>query len=255
MWSLARALPDATLSIVPTSRAIALLATRAASPAIGQVAVGDATGSLRMTPRECALLLGYDVIAPTVEDVQRAAPRARRLHFAGHGQFDARHPYSSGLILRGHENPPYAIGSHYAGCVRLTIAGILQLLDVANSALVTLSVCSVGRPRLHPASEFTSVPTALLIAGARNVLAAGWPAHDAATTILMSHFYAALDATRCPASALATARRALAGTTREQAVAILQRADVVPPGQRPFASAIFTDAFIHFGIPRTAPQR
>jgi CHAT domain-containing protein len=174
------------------------------------------------------------------------------MHLAGHGQFDARHPYSSGLIVQGSDDPPYAIASNYPGCVRLTIAGILQLLDMASSELVTLSVCSVGRPRLHPASEFTSVPTALLLAGARNVLAAGWPVHDAATAVLMSHFYAGLETAPCPASALAVARRALGRTTREEAVAILERDDVVPPGPRPFASAIFTDAFVHFGIPLAA---
>jgi hypothetical protein len=248
LWGLARALPDLSLSVVPTLRSIALLAGRSASPGRVSIATGDATGSLRMAPRECELLHGYTSVMPDVETLRRAAVGARRIHFAGHGEFDSDNPYSSGLILQGVNRPPYAIASTCAGCVRLTIAGIVKWLDVADCELIALSACSVGTPRSHAASEFTSVPTAFLLAGARNVVASGWRVHDAATTVLMSHFYASLESGGNAATALAAARRKLSRTTRDEASAILGREDVMPAGELPFASPIFTDAFMHYGI-------
>lgn len=248
IWALVRTLPAVKLSVVPTLRSVALLAGRPVSNGQRNIAIGDGTHSLRMAPREVELLPNYTGIAAVVEDLQLATARVRRIHFAGHGEFDPDNPYSSGLILRGVNRSPYAIASSYAGCVRLTIPGILQRLELADCELITLSACSVGTPRMHAASEFTSVPTAFLLAGARNVLAASWPVHDAATTVLMSHFYAVLESGGNVATALWDARRKLSLTTREEASAILGRDDTIPAGDLPFMSPIFTDAFLHYGI-------
>lgn len=248
MWALTRSRPDLSLSLVPSLRSIGLLATRPQVPDGISIAIGDATGSLAMAARECELLTGFRRIEPTIGVLVEAMPAARRVHFAGHGEFDNDNPYLSGLVLTAPHQPPQVIATDVARCGRLTIPGIFAQLDARNCELATISACSVGCPRDHAASEFTSVPTALLLAGARNVVAASWHVHDAATTVQMAHFNAELKCAKSVAAALASSRRRLAMTTRVEATDILGRHDVLPDGERPFASLLFTDAMVHYGI-------
>lgn len=248
LWALTRNRPGLALSLVPSLRSIGLLASRPQISDGSSIVIGDATGSLAMAARECELLVGYRYIEPTIDALAEAIPAARRLHFAGHGEFDNDNPYLSGLVLRAPHQPPQVIASGVSGYGRLTIPGIFAQLDARNCELATISACSVGCPRDHAASEFTSVPTALLLAGARNVVAASWHVHDAATTVQMAHFNADLKDAKSIAAALASSRQRLAMTTRAEATDILGRQDVLPGGERPFASMLFTDAMVHYGI-------
>jgi CHAT domain-containing protein len=113
-----------------------------------------------------------------------------------------------------------------------------------------LSACYTGVPREHAASEFTSLPAAFLVAGARDVVAALWPAHDAAATLLMGAYYDALAANGVGASsdALAAARTRLKTMTRDEAIERLQGADAVPQRTIPFDAPHFADAFQHYGV-------
>lgn len=248
LWALTRRRPALSLSVVPSLRSIALLASRPRAADGNSIAIGDATGSLAMVTRECKLLMGFIPLPPTIDALVEAMPSACRVHFAGHGEFDAENPYLSGLVLGASHEPPYVVATGAFGCGRLTICGIFERLDARNCELATISACSVGAPRDHAASEFTSVPTALLLAGARNVVAASWHVHDAATTVQMAHFHTAMRSAKNVAEALATSRLRLAATSRVEAVRILGRDDVLPDGELPFASPLFTDAMIHFGI-------
>lgn len=248
LWALTRRRPELSLSMVPSLRSIGLLARRPRAADGSSVAIGDATGSLTMAARECESLTGFLPLAPTIGALVEAMPFARRVHFAGHGEFDTDNPYLSGLVLKASHQPPQVVATGSFGCGRLTILGIFEQLDARNCELVTLSACSVGSPRDHAASEFTSVPTALLLAGARNVVAASWHVHDAAATVQMVHFHAELQSAKSIAAALATSRQKLAATTRVEAMRILGRQDVLPDGEWPFASPLFTDAMNHFGI-------
>jgi tetratricopeptide (TPR) repeat protein len=248
LWALARARATLELSIVPSLRSICLLAKRPRVTGGLSISIGDATGSLSMAKRECELLTGFDSIPPTLAALVEAAPSARRLHFAGHGEIDAENPYLSGIVLNAPSATPQVVEASAFGCRRLTILGIFDKLDVRNCELATISACSVGSPRDHAASEFTSVPTAFLLAGARNVVAASWKVHDAAATVQMAYFHAALQGSKSIAAALATSRRQLAATSRAEATKILERSDVLPDGDFPFSSPLFTDAMIHFGL-------
>ncbi|HEY4589876.1 MAG TPA: CHAT domain-containing protein, partial [Thermoanaerobaculia bacterium] len=131
---------------------------------------------------------------------------------------------------------------------RLTVAGVLAKMDLRRCGLVTLSACCTGLPHLHPASEFTSLPAAFLVAGARNVIGSLWPAHDGATALLMEHLYAALDKGMGPAEALRGSRRWLAGMTREEALQRLGPRALLAPGSHPFESPMFTMAFQAYGV-------
>lgn len=247
MWALARAAPGVALSIVPSLRSISLLVARPKATGTLSMVVGDATKSLSMVDRECELLTDHRRVAPNAGALANSVRLAGRVHFAGHGEFDNANPYVSGLVLNGERDPPYLVATGFKGCTRLTIPGILRYVDAKDCDLVTISACSVGKPRSHAASEFTSVPTALLLAGARNVVAASWHVHDASTVVLMGYFYEELRRTFGVARSLAQARQRLASTTRADAVRILGREDVLPEGKFPFSSPIFTDAVLHFG--------
>ena len=196
--------------------------------------IGDATETLAMVPRELAALPTFESIEPERAKLSQGLPGARRVHFAGHGEFVETNPYMSGIVVRGDVCSPYAVPDADERCVRLTLQGLVHDWDMKGCDLVVLSACSTGIPRSHGASEFTSVSTALLLAGARNVIAASWPADDVATLLLMWKFYDSLEEHRSPARALAEARRSLqydgqkgsVGVGPNGAVASIRRATV-----------------------------
>jgi tetratricopeptide (TPR) repeat protein len=248
LWSLARANTNLVLSIVPSVASISLLGRRPLSRGDRCVKIGDATNSLEMVPTELKALTGFELLEPDRSSLSRELSGASRIHFAGHGEFIEENPYLSGVIVRGDACSPYAVSDISQGCVRLTLQGLIHDWDVTNCDLAVLSACSTGVPRVHPASEFTSISSALLVAGARNVIAASWPADDVATMLLMRRFYELLGCDRSPARALAKARQSLATMSREMAIAIVGDEESIPGGEMPFASALFTDTFSHFGI-------
>ncbi len=248
LWSLSRVIPDLVLSVVPSIASISLLATRPVSRGTRCVKIGDATGTLAMVPRELAALSSFEWIEPERAKLSRELSGARRVHFAGHGEFLEANPYSSGIVIRGAVCRPYAVPDADERCVRLTLQGLVHDWHVSDCDLVVLSACSTGIPRSHGASEFTSVSTALLLAGARNVIAASWPADDVATMLLMWKFYDALNHHSSPARALAAARSSLQMMGRSQALTLVKEDHLLPSGPRPFSSSVFTDTFLHFGV-------
>jgi tetratricopeptide (TPR) repeat protein len=248
LWSLARRNPELVLSIVPSIASIRLLARRPASRATRNVKVGDATGTLEMVPFELERLRTFEPLAPDRSSLANGMAGVRRIHFAGHGDFIEANPYESGIVVRGEACDPYAVSTGDDGCVRLTLQGLIRDWRVAECELVVLSACSTGIPRAHAASEFTSVASTLLIAGARNVVAASWPADDTATALLMVAFHQSLQRRGSPSAALADARRTLQTMDRTSAVAALGDEELVPLGDRPFASVLYSDTFLHFGV-------
>ena len=248
LWSLSRGVRDLVLSVVPSIASISLLANRPASCGTRFLKIGDATETLKMVPRELAALPSFELIAPERAKISRELAGARRVHFAGHGEFVETNPYMSGIVVYGDVCSPYAVADADERCVRLTLQGLVHDWHVRDCDLVVLSACSTGIPRSHGASEFTSVSTTLLLAGARNVIAASWPADDVATMLLMGKFYEALEEHRSPARALALARISLENMDRNTAAALVEEEEWLPSGERPFSSRLFTDTFLHFGV-------
>ena len=248
LWSLSRVAPDLVLSVVPSIASISLLATRPASRGTRSVKIGDATETLPMVPRELAALASFESIEPERTKLSQELSGVRLLHFAGHGEFLETDPYASGIVIRGTVCSPYALADADERCVRLTLQGLIHDWRVRECDLVVLSACSTGIPRSHGASEFTSVSTTLLLAGARNVIAASWPADDVATMLLMRQFYESLKDHSSPARALAEARCSLQMMDREAALTLIKEENLLPSGPRPFSSSVFTDTFLHFGV-------
>ena len=97
----------------------------------------------------------------------------------------------------------------------------------------------------------TGLPSAMLIAGAKSVIATLWRVSDVAAAVLMHHFYKIWEGGGGPEAsagrALALARQALTRTSRTDVEAIVGTQTKLPDQDPPFAHPIFTDAFQCYG--------
>jgi hypothetical protein len=118
-------------------------------------------------------------------------PGAAWFHIAAHGRFDAVDPARSGIVL----------GDGAGGYATLTLRE-LRRADLRGLQLATLATCRSAEHAQLPGRERICLPTALLDAGARGVIASLWPIEDEPSVELMATFYEELR-TQPPARALA----------------------------------------------------
>jgi CHAT domain-containing protein/tetratricopeptide (TPR) repeat protein len=255
-WQLERFAPRCRISVLPSSQALELLRARVRPTRDPKMAVGDVTSTLRLSKREVESIGEFEECTPTTAELFRKLPIAGSIHFAGHGFFDRDNPYYSGLAVKpsadGQADPlsradPWGVGE----CELMTVAQIVAGLVLPKCYITVLSACETGLPRVHAASEFTSLPAAFLIAGSRNAIASLWRAHDGAATLMMGALYRALDGAnpqhQAPSAALAAARAELSTMSREAVIQTLGDERGVPEREFPFNSAIYLDAFQHYG--------
>lgn len=133
----------------------------------------------------------------TRERVLAGLPGSQRLHVAAHGVFDAMQPARSGIVL----------GREGGGYDTLTLRE-LRNVDLRALRLATLATCRSAEHAQLPGRERVCLPTALLDAGARGVIASLWPVEDEPSVDVMRALYAELRANR-PAVALARMQAAL----------------------------------------------
>lgn len=198
---------------------------------------------------ELALVVASDpghTIALEGTDATRAAvlrrlPDVDRLHVACHAVADVVDPLRSGLILAHDE--------------RLTLRDLLATrleLDLA-----VLSACETAVPGGQLPDEVMSLPSALLQAGARTVVATQWRVADLATLLLVALFTRERQAETSVGDALRNAQRTLRDSTNAQLVAsvsddralrgarrVLQLAD---PSARDYADPALWAAFVVVG--------
>jgi CHAT domain-containing protein len=175
----------------------------------------EASGDAQLSPPACALLMGVpgpgiERIAVEVEQLATTLPTARvfcaeeatldafhahagdcrLIHLATHALYRADNPLFSGLLFAD---------------------GCLLARDLYATALdcdlATLSACRTGVTTVEPGDELFGLLRGFLAAGARAVAASLWPADDAATTSLMTRFYALLRRGESRAAALRAAQR------------------------------------------------
>jgi tetratricopeptide (TPR) repeat protein len=260
-------LPDKTFCISPSLNLFALASSRARSSDGITLLVGDASQSLRYSGLELRNVSGVRSIGnfeslQSVSKILPAAKDANLIHVAAHGIFDVENPYLSGLILAPDDaeegvfvryvTPDGFVSKPESDCLRvMTVAECMTRLSAPNCRLAVLSACESGVSRLHGAGEMTGIPSALLMAGAKSVVASSWHVSDSASAVLMNHFYESWEGgageEASPAWALAKARSKLATTDRRDAKAILGSEAKLPPGDLPFGDRIFTDAFSCYG--------
>jgi CHAT domain-containing protein len=133
------------------------------------------------------LLAGRDA---TAERFLAMAPRARWVHFAGHGVYESGR---SGLRLHD----------------RWLLAEELDDLRLAARG-VALSACQTARALVRPGEEWFGFPRSLLLAGAGAVLAAQWDVDDRAAARFMGEVYGRLGAGASLGASVADTQVALA---------------------------------------------
>jgi CHAT domain-containing protein len=195
----------------------------------------------------------------TVEALRKISQDCTLLHIAAHGSYNERDPYFSGVLI-AEENTEtgqlvqYALPDGTAakvpsfGAARMLTAGeCMSRFELRSCRLVVLSSCDSGVPSTHAGGEFTGLPTAFLLAGAKSVIASLWPVYDTAASLLMKYFYQMWGSLVEPSVALAAARLALGRATRDEIRGTYGREVRLPPGDQPFDHPFFTDAFHCFG--------
>ena len=77
-----------------------------------------------------------------------------------------------------------------AGEDRLTLADILNHLDLSGARLAVLSACQTAITEFQRVpDEAIGLPAGFLQAGVRGVIGSLWPVYDMSTTLLMGMFY------------------------------------------------------------------
>jgi CHAT domain-containing protein len=102
----------------------------------------------------------------------------------------------------------------------------LRDLDLRRLQLATLATCRSAEHARLPGRERVCLPTALLDAGARGVIASLWPVDDEPSVEVMRMLYHELRSHR-PATALARTQAALASQPRAQRLPARQWAGLV----------------------------
>jgi len=109
--------------------------------------------------------------------LKRAGHLFRFIHLACHGEFSAKSPLNSGLLL--------SAGDGEDG--RLTV-GELYALHL-NADMVSLSACETGLGDIVNGDDIIGLTRGFLFAGASSVVATLWQVADEPTTELMAAFY------------------------------------------------------------------
>ena len=89
---------------------------------------------------------------------------------------------------------------HLAGNDVLSLRALKQRGHRIRARLVVLSACETGLVGELVPDEAVGLPTGLLYAGARTVVASSWAVPDESTTLLMEYFYDELFARKVSAA-------------------------------------------------------
>lgn len=171
--------------------------------AIGLASYDGAARDLRHAEHEAravAALTGGDPALvserASCDGAVAALQRAAWLHVAAHGVVDDEDPARSGILLRDG-----------AGYRALTLHE-LRRADARRVELVTLATCRSADSPVLPGGVRICLPSALLDAGARGVIAALWPIEDEPSVTVMETLYRHLRTAR-PSRALSRAQTEL----------------------------------------------
>jgi hypothetical protein len=193
-----RALCEATtLTVVPGLR-LGLARDGAALGRGAPLIVASDAGELERVSEETAAVhaafpeaLRLEGEAANAGRFLELAHEAPWIHFAGHGVYRADSPLHSGLRLAD----------------RWVTAGELTHRRL-RGRWITLSACQTARALVRPGEEWFGLARALLLAGARAVVAPQWDIEDAVAADFMADLYRRLASGAALSEALAQAQRA-----------------------------------------------
>jgi len=178
----------------------------------------------------------------TPQAVLRAADTHETILFYAHGVVEQDDLLSSGILL--HED------------TRLDMRTIMSNPQVFGGRTVVLASCSQGYPDPRVPSQMFGPATAFLAAGARTVVAPGWPVESVSARIIATTLVEAMKAGLPPEEALVAAQQRVrsAGTPGDRPTAVLglrrgrsaARSDT-PTADLSFAHPYFSGAFAVYG--------
>jgi CHAT domain-containing protein len=116
------------------------------------------------------------------------------LHIASHGQFNAREPLRSRLLLAPDENGD------------LTVINLLSVAPPWNVTLAVLSACESVMTDVKEGQDIIGLQRGFLYAGTDGIIGTLWPIRDKTTVFLMQSFYDYLNQGRSRAEALRLAQ-------------------------------------------------
>ncbi|MFO1432753.1 MAG: CHAT domain-containing tetratricopeptide repeat protein [Candidatus Competibacteraceae bacterium] len=262
------------LTLIPSLNLLRICVNRVRGLNGKTITVPDVTGTLPQTHYELeSVQTTRKTMVGTVASVNQlieVGSVANLLHIAAHGIFNSRNPYYSGYLMDSSEQDTGLFAQYveivesdgkisfqffntpHEGCNRLmTVADCMARLSLRECRLAVLSACECGLADSYGGGELTGLPTSLLVAGAKSVIAALWPVDDAATALLMARFYhywaGGSGEYSSPAQSLELARRDLKKMGRMQILDLLGWDTCIPDGDQPFAHPIYSDAFHCFG--------
>ena len=151
--------------------------------------------------------VGLDFDAAKTTAMGEDIAGARIVHLATHGLLNAVHPRLSGLVLSLVDEQ----GRPMDGFLRM-----LEVYDLELKAdLVVLSSCLTALGKEVRGEGLVGLTSAFMYAGSNSVVASLWKVDDAATAMLMRHFYEGIFIENLSyASALRRAKRMLAQDAR-----------------------------------------
>jgi hypothetical protein len=269
-WQLAdRCRSVSSITVAPSLSALRMCVARKRTSRGTTVIVPDLSNTLAHARKEIGFVKqtradGQIIESRTVDQLHRVADGCSVLHVAAHGLFNVDNPYHSGFLAGQGESVEglfvqyVDLHSHQlsdkprGGAIRLmTVAECMTELSLRHCRLAVVSTCESGIPRQHGGGELTGLPNALLVAGAKSVIASLWEVNDAATAMLMRYFYETWDGgsgpETSPARALALARQRLRVASRAEIERTLGYGVALPTGVAPFDHPMFCDAFQCFG--------
>jgi tetratricopeptide (TPR) repeat protein len=215
---------------------------------VERAAVGLVTGSVRV-------LAGRSATRAAVLSALGGGGH-HLVHMSCHGRGHPESPLDSGLLMAGDE------------MLRLGDLHDLERGGGVRPRLVMLSACETDQPGTELPDEVISLPSGLIQAGCRGVVAAQWAVSSLAAALLTVRFYQAWRPGTEPGAALASAQRWLRELTNAELAALARphnggsalglpapasRALWVaarrrPPGERRFAHPASWAAFAHVGV-------
>ena len=119
----------------------------------------------------------------TKERLMKDAPNYSRLHFAGHGVFDYKHPLLSFIKLAdGHQNTN-------DGSNNFHVIDLFQIEEPWDAQLVVLSACESDVTKVTNGEEMIGFERGFLYAGAESFMGSLWSINDEKTVHFMENFY------------------------------------------------------------------
>lgn len=155
-----------------------------ANPKVNYANVDDLTQAEKELVKLKPILSSLDWLELKGPDATKAAlctkvPGKSLVHFATHGDFPEHRVIDDHRILLAAE------GNH-DGYLH---ANEIRALDLSFARLVVLNICNGALCRTGPGDEPYGLMSAILTAGAQNVLGTLWPVGDTSARVFMTFFY------------------------------------------------------------------